>query len=311
MSTPAAKRKHAAVAADVSDAADAKKAKVTDAAEVEDVVGAGRKHRTQSKKKKPNRVSKHIQQAAARKQAKVEAAAAEATGDEKTEQPAEDGKDAAAAPKPRAAKSPKPAGAAVTPSPSGLEAKQLALDYLRQWATAREAWKFQKVRQVFLIEHVYDKDLLPKKDFATFCDYIQELKGAARTVRANTHCTSWHTREQQMSTRRQLTRMLSRHAPHAFLPSVCAPLCSSSCPQRMLEDARKLVEEYQEWSSNAEARALEREARAGEPTESKEKEEATDADATPAADNAASEEEQDKKKKRKAQRAEKVLAVLS
>ena len=34
--------------------------------------------------------------------------------------------------------------------------KVLAIDYLKQWDTDRESWKFQKVRQVFLLQNMFD-----------------------------------------------------------------------------------------------------------------------------------------------------------
>ena len=46
-------------------------------------------------------------------------------------------------------------------SPSKLEAggkaQELSLDYLRQWKNDREHWKFLKVRQVWLLKHMFHK----------------------------------------------------------------------------------------------------------------------------------------------------------
>jgi len=39
-----------------------------------------------------------------------------------------------------------------------MAGRQPALDYLSLWASARDQWKFQKVRQVYLLTHMYEKD---------------------------------------------------------------------------------------------------------------------------------------------------------
>ena len=39
-------------------------------------------------------------------------------------------------------------------------AKVLAIDYLKQWNTDRESWKFQKVRQVFLLQNMFNTSLV-------------------------------------------------------------------------------------------------------------------------------------------------------
>ncbi|KAF9540414.1 hypothetical protein EC957_004308 [Mortierella hygrophila] len=54
------------------------------------------------------------------------------------------------------------------------------LAYLVEWKKARETWKFQKLRQVWLINHMYDDKQLPDSHWSLFLEYIHDLKGAAR-----------------------------------------------------------------------------------------------------------------------------------
>ena len=39
-------------------------------------------------------------------------------------------------------------------------AKDLAIEYLKQWKKHRDEWKFQKVRQVWLLNHMYKQDMV-------------------------------------------------------------------------------------------------------------------------------------------------------
>jgi len=64
------------------------------------------------------------------------------------------------------------------PTPTDLKP---ALEYLRQWKTLRESWKFNKNHQSTLIKHLFDKDSIPSTDIDAFYDYIQDLKGFVRT----------------------------------------------------------------------------------------------------------------------------------
>ena len=43
-------------------------------------------------------------------------------------------------------------------SEADAKAETLALEYLQQWCNNREEWSFQKVRQVWLLQHLYDTD---------------------------------------------------------------------------------------------------------------------------------------------------------
>eukprot|EP00698_Gefionella_okellyi_P010278 TRINITY_DN2657_c0_g1_i1.p1 TRINITY_DN2657_c0_g1~~TRINITY_DN2657_c0_g1_i1.p1 ORF type:complete len:235 (+),score=47.11 TRINITY_DN2657_c0_g1_i1:130-834(+) len=54
-----------------------------------------------------------------------------------------------------------------------------ALQYLQLWDSNRESWRFQKVRQVFLLKHMYDRQFLDKLHFQIMLRYVQSLSGRA------------------------------------------------------------------------------------------------------------------------------------
>ncbi|CAO3689489.1 unnamed protein product [Umbelopsis vinacea] len=55
-----------------------------------------------------------------------------------------------------------------------------AIEYLRAWKSDPQSWKFQKVRQTWLLANIYDDIKIKDEDFAILLDYLQELKGKAR-----------------------------------------------------------------------------------------------------------------------------------
>ena len=56
-----------------------------------------------------------------------------------------------------------------------------SLNYLRQWHTDRQSWKFNKNHQTLLIKYVFDGDKIPSSDINIFYEYIRDLKGFIRT----------------------------------------------------------------------------------------------------------------------------------
>ncbi|KAJ6440495.1 proteasome subunit alpha type 6 [Purpureocillium lavendulum] len=56
-----------------------------------------------------------------------------------------------------------------------------ALQYLQQWKTSRDSWKFNKNHQSTLIKHAFDSDGIPAADIGAFYEYIRDLKGFVRT----------------------------------------------------------------------------------------------------------------------------------
>ncbi|KAI2606510.1 uncharacterized protein GGS25DRAFT_501595 [Hypoxylon fragiforme] len=56
-----------------------------------------------------------------------------------------------------------------------------ALEYLRQWHSSRDTWKFNKNHQTKLLEQVFAYETtIPAVDIHIFYDYIRGLKGAVR-----------------------------------------------------------------------------------------------------------------------------------
>ncbi|KAF9897913.1 hypothetical protein BX616_004775 [Lobosporangium transversale] len=63
-----------------------------------------------------------------------------------------------------------------------LDTSTPGLAYLVEWKKSRAAWKFQKMRQVWLLNHMYDDKQLPSSHWDIFLEYIRDLKGAARNI---------------------------------------------------------------------------------------------------------------------------------
>ncbi|CAH1793780.1 unnamed protein product [Owenia fusiformis] len=62
------------------------------------------------------------------------------------------------------------------------DVQKLCLQYLKEWKTNKEKWSFQKVRQVWLLKHMYDVEKIPDEDFEILLSYLEGLKGKAREV---------------------------------------------------------------------------------------------------------------------------------
>ncbi|KAK7082834.1 hypothetical protein SK128_017090 [Halocaridina rubra] len=65
-------------------------------------------------------------------------------------------------------------------TPQGTQNKQLkVIQYLNDWHTNRNQWKFQKNLDSWLVKHFYKKSLLGKAYFKIFLLYIADTKGSA------------------------------------------------------------------------------------------------------------------------------------
>ncbi|KAF9313134.1 hypothetical protein BG003_005597 [Podila horticola] len=62
-----------------------------------------------------------------------------------------------------------------------LDTTSPGLAYLIEWKRTRDTWKFQKLRQVWLINNMYSDKEIPDSHWEIFLEYIRDLKGAART----------------------------------------------------------------------------------------------------------------------------------
>lgn len=59
-------------------------------------------------------------------------------------------------------------------------ASQQALDYLTCWDSNRKEWRFQKTRQTWLLQHMFDSEKMPDESFTVLLLYLEGLRGAAR-----------------------------------------------------------------------------------------------------------------------------------
>ncbi|XP_039631340.1 uncharacterized protein C7orf50 homolog isoform X2 [Polypterus senegalus] len=99
-----------------------------------------------------------------------------------------------------------------TAGPGPAVAAELALQYLRCWYENRQLWKFQKTRQTWLLQHMYDKQKVPDEDFDVLLEYLEGLQGSARatTVSKAESVVRDHDDAEEMTDRaRQIIQLLS------------------------------------------------------------------------------------------------------
>ncbi|XP_051789641.1 uncharacterized protein C7orf50 homolog isoform X2 [Erpetoichthys calabaricus] len=99
-----------------------------------------------------------------------------------------------------------------TAGPGPAVAAELALQYLRCWYENRQVWKFQKTRQTWLLQNMYDKQKVPDEDFAVLLEYLEGLQGSARatTVSKAESVVRDHDDSEEMTDRaRQIIQLLS------------------------------------------------------------------------------------------------------
>lgn len=63
---------------------------------------------------------------------------------------------------------------------SKAEATQKALTYVTKWKFAKSQWKFEKFRQLWLINNLLDDTLIPDEIFPIVLEYFEGCKGMAR-----------------------------------------------------------------------------------------------------------------------------------
>ncbi|XP_043081959.1 uncharacterized protein C7orf50 isoform X2 [Puntigrus tetrazona] len=61
-------------------------------------------------------------------------------------------------------------------------AEKKALEYLMRWSERREEWKFQKSRQIWLLQHMYDSTKVTDDHFEVLLAYLEGLCGASRDI---------------------------------------------------------------------------------------------------------------------------------
>ncbi|KAF9358712.1 hypothetical protein BGX34_008805 [Mortierella sp. NVP85] len=80
----------------------------------------------------------------------------------------------------RSAKKSKHTGSVDDATLATLDTSSPGLEYLVEWKRSRTTWRFQKLRQVWLLNHMYDDHHLPSSHWDIYLEYIHDLKGAAR-----------------------------------------------------------------------------------------------------------------------------------
>lgn len=60
------------------------------------------------------------------------------------------------------------------------EVRNQSLQYIRLWKNTRDTWNFQKVRQVWLLQHMFEQEQVPDPDFAIVLEYLEGLQGKSR-----------------------------------------------------------------------------------------------------------------------------------
>ncbi|XP_076381437.1 phosphatidylinositol glycan anchor biosynthesis class Q [Megalopta genalis] len=63
---------------------------------------------------------------------------------------------------------------------SRLEVMKKGLNYVSKWKHARSEWKFEKLRQIWLIDNLLDETCIPDDIFPTVLEYFEGCKGMAR-----------------------------------------------------------------------------------------------------------------------------------
>lgn len=61
-----------------------------------------------------------------------------------------------------------------------LEAMKKGLSYVSKWKHAQSEWKFEKLRQIWLMDNLLDETSIPDDIFPTVLEYFEGCKGMAR-----------------------------------------------------------------------------------------------------------------------------------
>ncbi|XP_043599473.1 uncharacterized protein C7orf50 homolog isoform X2 [Bombus pyrosoma] len=63
-----------------------------------------------------------------------------------------------------------------------IEAMTKGLSYVSKWKYARSEWKFEKIRQIWLIDNLLDEVHIPDEIFPIVLEYFEGCKGMAREL---------------------------------------------------------------------------------------------------------------------------------
>lgn len=65
---------------------------------------------------------------------------------------------------------------------SRINAMQKALNYVSMWKHSRSEWKFEKLKQIWLMDNLLDESSIPDTIFPLVLEYFEGCKGMAREV---------------------------------------------------------------------------------------------------------------------------------
>ncbi|XP_029178086.1 uncharacterized protein C7orf50 homolog [Nylanderia fulva] len=65
---------------------------------------------------------------------------------------------------------------------SRINAMQKALNYISMWKHSRTEWKFEKLKQIWLMDNLLDENSIPDTSFPLVLEYFEGCKGMAREV---------------------------------------------------------------------------------------------------------------------------------
>ncbi|XP_032689203.1 uncharacterized protein C7orf50 homolog [Odontomachus brunneus] len=65
---------------------------------------------------------------------------------------------------------------------SRISAMQRALSYVSKWKHSRSEWKFEKIRQIWLIDNLLDENSISDTIFPVVLEYFEGCKGMAREI---------------------------------------------------------------------------------------------------------------------------------
>ncbi|KAI4898066.1 hypothetical protein NFI96_018069 [Prochilodus magdalenae] len=108
-----------------------------------------------------------------------------------------------------------------TKSSESSVAQTQALEYLKCWSEKREEWKFQKTRQVWLLQHMYDSEKVSDAHFSVLLSYLEGLQGVARetTVQKAEALVRWGGQEEEESEATEAERRAHR-AKERLIPGL-------------------------------------------------------------------------------------------
>jgi 20S proteasome subunit alpha 1 len=119
------------------------------------------------------------------------------------------------------------------------------LEYLDQYHSARAAWKFNKNRETWILKHLFDETVVPKKYNLALVRYIHGLRGDAARERLKTQCQDLLAKEPNPEDNESdSTGIQHRSQDDVFRPRLVKDMQTTSDITPEYEDQN---EEYSSW----------------------------------------------------------------